>query len=257
MIVRFYLLDAVEVSRRKTERLIWDYIDQKEAHDHVIYEHVESDYGTFADELVVESGIRNVYVMPVKMGNDEDGLEVARKMRDKDKEGYIIFVTKYLEYAMMTYNLNLRALNYIYSNDPNLRENLYGSLEVICEEMKIVKDEVEDMGKSLIIKDQKTVQKIYMKQILYIETHPEKRGIRIHTSDRTYDSSESLKTIIDKLDESFVQSHRSYIVNMKKMTGIESEGQSYIGRFSQDKQCYISKKYYPMIRESFGKEDKA
>ncbi len=255
MKVRFFLLDSVEVSRRKTERLIWEYIDGIEAHEHILYEHVESDYMEFADELVVEAGIRNVYVMPVKMGNDEDGLEVAKKIRDKDKEGYIIFLTKHLEYGLMAYNLNLRALNYIYSNDPNLRDNLYGSLEVIREEVEIVKDQIEDEGKSLIIKDQKKVQKIYMNKILFIETHPENRGIRIHTNDRTYYSSESLKTIIDKLDESFLQSHRSYIVNIKKMIGMESEGQSYIGKFSQDKQCYISKKYYPMIMDAFGKED--
>lgn len=255
MTIRFFLVDSVEVSRRKTERLIWEYIEQVDACDNVLYEHVDSEFGKFADELVVEPGIRNVYLLSVKLDDDVDGLHIAKKIRDKDKEGYIIFLTKHLEYAIMSYNLNLRALNYIYSHDPNLRKNLFGSFDVIREEVKDARYQVEDEGKVLIIKSQQGVQKIHMNRILFIESRQEKRGIRIHTHNGIYDSSESLKTVVEKLDESFLQSHRSYIVNVKKMTGMSSQGQSYIGTFGDGKECSISKKYYPMVLEAFGKDD--
>ena len=57
------------------------------------------------DELLkyIDENKTDVLILDINLKSDKSGLEVAAKVREKNKNTYIIFTTAHLEYAMMAY----------------------------------------------------------------------------------------------------------------------------------------------------------
>ncbi|QLG45327.1 LytR/AlgR family response regulator transcription factor [Costertonia aggregata] len=74
-------------------------------------------------------------------------------------------------------------------------------------------------AKTLFLNVDKTLHKVYLNDILYIES--DKNYVTVVTANNQYSYLESLKNWILKLpEEDFVQIHKSYIVNIKAITKI-------------------------------------
>jgi DNA-binding LytR/AlgR family response regulator len=58
-------------------------------------------------------------------------------------------------------------------------------------------------------------------QILYIEK--EQRMIHIYTSQKVYDSYQSLAAVEKQTDEDMVRCHGSFMINLKHVSGLETE----------------------------------
>ena len=89
-----------------------------------------------------------------------------------------------------------------------------------------------DNNKTIIKQDSILyIQKDNMKSIFYTDT-------------REYETYSSFKTIMLQLPNSFVQCHKSYIVNIDKITGIDiPQNTILLSSTGQDKKCYIGPKY--------------
>lgn len=84
-------------------------------------------------------------------------------------------------------------------------------------------------------------------EILFIERM--KRKSFIHTLHHTYETYESLNSIMDRLSYHFFQTHRSFIVNLEHIYKIEPDGQTYLVHFKNfKKRAFISKNNIQKIK---------
>jgi DNA-binding LytR/AlgR family response regulator len=142
-----------------------------------------------------------------------DGIDTAKKIRILDKKVCIVFLTNYEKYAIRGYGLNV----YEYLLKDSLNED---KLKSIINEVKKNKK-----TKTIVLKMQKEIIKFDINSIYFFEVN--NRTITVH-----YDFNEEYKTKsfygkledIEKqlVEETFYRSHRSYIVNIKKIRKIAS-----------------------------------
>ena len=71
----------------------------------------------------------------------------------------------------------------------------------------------------LTITEGKRLYKINMADILYLQAYGD--YVRIFTSEKSYMTKQRLGQVLEGLPESFLQVHRSYIVNLEKMSYLE------------------------------------
>lgn len=144
--------------------------------------------------------------------DDEDGISIAREIRSVNKNVCMVFLTNYEKYAIKGYGLNIYRYLMKNEDEENLKHVLYD----------VYKQKKE---KTIVLKMQKEIINFDLNSIYFLEVN--NRTITIH-----YEfSKEYRKTkFYGKLDEiekqligeSFYRSHRSYIVNLKKIRKIVS-----------------------------------
>ena len=137
-----------------------------------------------------------------------NGVELARKIREKDWLINIIFITAIPDYIGEGYEVE--AINYLIKpiDKKKLYECLDRALEKTPEEEKI-----------LLVKEQGEIYRIVQSDILYIESFG--HNLEINTIDEKYNIRKSIAAIEKELDgKDFVCCHRSYIVGLKHVKRI-------------------------------------
>ncbi|WP_461206676.1 LytR/AlgR family response regulator transcription factor [Clostridium sp. DL1XJH146] len=140
-----------------------------------------------------------------------NGIDVARKIRNFDKECKIIFITYSKEYAIDSYDV--RAFHYILK--PIEEEKLVSTI-------KLAVDSLDKESKQIIITNKKGSYRIFYKDILYAESKA--RIVNIHLKlDKVITFYSKLEDFFEKLqDERFFKPHKSFIVNMDYISKIQS-----------------------------------
>ncbi len=133
-----------------------------------------------------------------------NGMDTGREIRQTDKAVNIIFLTSSPEFALESYEVKAKG----YLLKPVEYEKLKEVIDDCCNTMKIE-------PKNLIVKTEFGYQKIFYKDIEYIEA--QNKIIVIYMRDnRIVKTAETLHSFESKLDssEGFFKCHRSYIVNI-------------------------------------------
>lgn len=130
----------------------------------------------------------------------------------------VIFTTAYRDYAIDGFELN--AVDYLLK--PITFSRFFNAIEkylsqqkqptVIVNKIANKKEEIEYI---FIRKDRKQV-KLFLDTVLYIESL--KDYIRIHLKDKSHMIKHSITAFQELLDDRFLRTHRSFIVNTDKMT---------------------------------------
>ena len=131
-----------------------------------------------------------------------NGVQCAEIIRESDANCEIVFTTSSPDYAMESYGVH--AAGYLLKpySDRQLAEVLEWCLSKLSAQLKTLE----------IISDREKM-KIPMRDILYIEVYG--RTSVIHTAEQQISTNRSLNELMKKLGESFLQCHRSYVVNME------------------------------------------
>lgn len=140
------------------------------------------------------------------------GINIAKEIREFDKECKIIFITCSHEHAIDSYEV--RAVYYILK--PINEEKLNIAIKLAIEELN-------KENKHIVIMNKKGSYKILYKDILYAESKA--RIINIYLkSQEVITFYSKLEDFLQKLqDERFLQSHKSFIVNMDHILRIEDK----------------------------------
>lgn len=137
------------------------------------------------------------------------GLDVAKKLREKDNNIIIAFLTNYSEFATKGYEVS--AFRYILKEEPE---------SIIRRQMISIINEYNRKQKSLVvmIKGEKSI--INIDSITYAEVI--KRVIVIHTvTGKSYEFYAPLNELLEKLEGyGYVKTHQSFIVNMSYIESI-------------------------------------
>lgn len=175
----------------------------------------------------IDNNIADVLMLDINLKCNKSGLELAEEIRKRKKNPYIIFTTGHLEYAMVAYKY--KTFDYI------PKPITYDRLEDTV--TRLFEDANELSKKYIKIDNKNTI--VDEAEIQYIK----RDGMKLvfHTSSRDYDTYSSFNKFQEKLPETYVRCHKSYIANLNQIKDVEPV--SGIITFKDGNTCDIGPKY--------------
>lgn len=148
---------------------------------------------------------------------DLNGLDFIRSLATKP---FVIFTTAYSEYAIEGFKLD--AIDYLlkpfeFQDCLKAAEKARKMYEYTHTPATASKEENPD---TLFVKSEYKMVRINLQEIKYIEGMSEYIRIYIDDKDKPIVTLNSLQKLEERLPEYFMRVHRSYIVNMRKVTEI-------------------------------------
>jgi len=152
----------------------------------------------------------DLLVLDIEMG-EINGLELAKRVRDQDKNIPIMFVTGYDEY--MQYGYDVSALHYLIK--PVNKERLFQALDKLS-----VNGEEE--VKSLIVNSENGISRIQINHVLYVEAAG--HSSIMHTVEAVLHLKESLGEMERQVLSTgeMIKCHRAYLVNLRFISAIQN-----------------------------------
>ncbi|MEL6926300.1 MAG: LytTR family DNA-binding domain-containing protein [Bacteroidota bacterium] len=130
----------------------------------------------------------------------------------------VIFTTAYRDYAIEGFELN--AVDYLLK--PITFTRFFKATEKFLSQQQVIPAPGHEVSPStakrafiFIRKDRKQV-KLYLDTVLYIESL--KDYIRIHLANEKHTIKYSITAFLELLDDRFLRTHRSFIINVDKIT---------------------------------------
>ena len=151
----------------------------------------------------------DVFILDIKFNSTISGIDIANKIRAKNKNAYIIFATGHLEYLILAY----KCKTFDYLPKPISMENLEETI------LRLFNDIKETSSNKSYIKIDSKDTIIQSNSIYYIEKN--KNRIIFRTTDAEYYICSSFNKLKDKLPKYFVRCHKSYIVNIQNISSID------------------------------------
>lgn len=153
----------------------------------------------------------DVLLLDIELDKD-NGIDVARKIREKDKEVIIIFETNIAKFAIKGYEVD--AMDYM------LKPITYPSLSLrLMKAISLLKKNAAG-GELNIELGNYNIRRISLKKLLYIEV----RGhtVLYHLKNETIEARGSMKNVESRLkDQNFSRCNNCYLVNLSLVQGID------------------------------------
>ena len=184
-----------------------------------------------ADELLQTEENFAIYFLDIK---GISGLEVARRLRQQPERSIIIFVTGYRDYMEEAFDVH--AFQYLLK--PLDSQKLAQVLEQAWQELDYKREQAE---KFVLLKDSQGTQKVWLKDIFYIESGNKK--VIVHTLGGTYAVQGRMESFEQACD--LYRCHRCYLVNFAH---IAAYSQNEIKMTNGDKILLAYKKYPAFVK---------
>ena len=139
------------------------------------------------------------------------GLDFVKSL---DQPPKIVFTTAYREFALDSYELD--ATDYLLK--PISFERFYKAVDKVYEQLEIKEDSsAEDY---IFVKVDGVIQKVVFEELIFVEAM--KDYVKMHLeNDKVLITLLSLKQMDSILPDYFFRTHRSYVVNLKKVDKID------------------------------------
>lgn len=177
------------------------------------------------EELLNSGKDIDILFLDIQMGH-LDGIETAKKMRNRGYKGYLIFITVLKE--MVFQSFEVQPFDYLLK--PIKQDNFTNTMERLLLSMKSADKEF------LLVQRGTEINIVSFNEIIFCEIID--RKIYLHLKSELvmdfYDKIENLET---KLDKRFFRCHRSYIINMQYLTSYKN-GIAYM---AEDHQIPVSR----------------
>lgn len=187
------------------------------------------------EEIAASEKRFDIVFLDIKMGGI-GGIETARRLREKNSDLILIFVTGIREYVFDA--LDLYAFQYLLKpvSERKLSEVLNRAIK---------KAEKNTEKRELFIKAKKLT--VDQADILYIESIGKKAAIHIVGTGKTLEIYAALDELEKELDKSFYRCHRSYIVNMSHIKEYSGDCITVTG----GDRVYLTKKKYGEFKKAY------
>ena len=172
----------------------------------------------------------DILLLDIEMGA-MSGVELAKKLRGRDRSVQIIFITGYMEYISEGYDVE--ALHYLLK--PVAREKFLSVLDRAARRVQM-------RERALILETSGEMLRIPFYEIEWIEV--QKNYVTLHGRE-DYCVKRTLKGIRQELDERFFQIHRSYIVSIPGIYAIQDHEAILLNK----NRIPISRKYFNTLQK--------
>lgn len=164
-----------------------------------------------------EPGIQNIFLLDLEInGNPTAGLVVSRQIREDDLLATIIFITQHDELLPETFQYESEALDFIEKDHDDIKSKLTKDFGYILKKLMCVSDP------SVIFKVAGGYKRINLDQILYFI--PQKGNSHqsvLVTTDQEIIINLTLSQVAE-LSPLFFRAHRQCLVNLRKVSGINT-----------------------------------
>lgn len=201
--IKFIIYDE----SKENKKLIYDEIDKEMMKSDIEY---QKDYITEYNTLKKNNDeYFKIYILN-QTNISKSGLEVAKYIRETldDWKSIIIFISNTNEYKLNILTKRLYVLDYI------LIENIKSDLKEL---INICLKNYDSRPKELNYKYKSINYNIPFKDIIYIEKEQDNKRCIIHTLKDDYYIQSTLSKLISNLDDRFIKSSKSYIINIEQV----------------------------------------
>ncbi len=144
----------------------------------------------------------DIVFMDILLGN-ENGYQIASRLREANRKIKIIFLTAITKYAIKGYEIG--ATRYL------VKPITFKALKSVFS--KTVEEVIKSSEEYIIEKNDEGVFKIFLSDIIYIETY--ERNTLIHTKEKKIISYHTMLKHLSRLNSKFVRCHIGVIVNIE------------------------------------------
>lgn len=233
--LRIAICDDEKPFRESVKKYVEKYLTEKD---------ISFEIDTFSSgmeflELGIELVCYNIIFLDINM-DEIDGIATAQKIRGYSFEGYIVFVTAYIDYSIEGYKVD--AARYLLKNNVNFDDLIYECMDTILNKMNYV----------VLKKNFKFIEcekDIPIDRILYIESrlhklefHIMEEKLLIYTLYGTLNDLEK-----EMADFTFLRIHQSFLVNLKHVKSVAG----YKVILSNGQELIIPKARYKDVKNAF------
>lgn len=219
--------------------------DDKAAREHIVSlvkEQIQdAEIMTFAtgEEMLKAQNNFDISFLDVEM-REISGMDVANHIRQEEQgntKSIIIFVTGYEKYMNSAFDVS--AFHYLLKpiNEEKFRSVFGRALDELYAVMERTK-------RFILVRNSGIQQKVYLKDIYYIESANKK--IIIHTKMGVLDSYRKMNELEQMTGRGFYRCHRCYLVNMEQIVSYNADTIKVV---NGDKLILAQKKYNDFIRQ--------
>ena len=219
--------------------------DDKAAREHIVSlvkEQIQdAEIMTFAtgEEMLEVQSTFDISFLDVEM-REISGMDVANHIRQEEQgntKSIIIFVTGYEKYMNSAFDVS--AFHYLLKpiNEEKFRSVFGRALDELYAVMERTK-------RFILVRNSGIQQKVYLKDIYYIESANKK--IIIHTKMGVLDSYRKMNELEQMTGRGFYRCHRCYLVNMEQIVSYNTDTIKVV---NGDKLILAQKKYNDFIRQ--------
>lgn len=218
-IIRVYLIEDEFVYRKKLHDYIFSLNETPfQSSLHVIsIEELDAFFNREMEELIVDDN--DIFIIDIDLKTNFSGIEVAKKIRQKNKQSFIVFLTNLENKGIEIINQNIHATSYLIKGtglDQRTVSNLFSTIKQEIVRRTQDTDEyisLKKFGKNVFIK---------YKDILYIQSAPSMRNMLVV---KTTHSEQIIEGSINKLKEKVTAQYlytdlRSYIINLAHISSL-------------------------------------
>lgn len=174
----------------------------------------------------------DILLLDIEM-KEMNGVDLAKRIRMENKEVQIIFISGFIEY--ITDGYDVEALHFLLK--PLNRNKLIEILEK-------AKNRITKNEKVMLLPTMDGIQRVYLKEMRYIEVRLNYLTIY---GDKEYIIKKTLSNMEKELDESFIRSHRSYMININYIRTITKTEVL----LEDGTTIPLSKAYYDKVNQAF------
>jgi two-component system, LytTR family, response regulator len=169
-----------------------------------------------------------------------NGVDAIRSCKEFIPALQTIFTTGYDQFAVEAFNIS--AVDYVIK--PVNRLRLYEALEKAKKNINMYQfsqtQPSRPTAQKIAIKSNNMLIYLNKDDILFIEK--EARKTLVHTPYNSFETTDTLHEFETRLPGYFYKTHRSYLVNLKKISLIEPSGETFLAHFNHSaKVAHISK----------------
>ena len=192
----------------------------------------------------------DVFILDIQL-SDMSGLQIAERIRaiSKYELTYIIFITTHIQYQLEAFK---RLHCYDFLEKPYKKEELTEIITRLWKGISTQRKQIEESRGSVIFSMKDVTLKIYIDEILFIESCG--RHCIVHTKNREYlIKNITIVKILESLPpKDFMQTHKSYIVNLNNIHKVEKQEKNSWTVYFRDitSVAYVSNRYKEKFSEN-------
>lgn len=241
--IEIYLCDDEEVVRHQIQKALeWKIF--VENYDMKVVQSAAS-----ARELLdaVKNGRRGIYFLDVELKDEKwDGFRLGCELRRRDPHGTLVYITSYGDLAWRTFQYHLEAFDYIVKGPEPIGPAAAQCLEEIHARLL---EEHQDPAEMFTLRTGEMVRHVPMRDILFFETASAPHHVFLHTSGSRMDFLGSLKELETQLGDSFIRTHRAYLVAADKIEAVDLKHNKL---WAGGRECLISRTGKAKLRKKLG-----
>lgn len=190
-------------------------------------------------KIIEDTSMRTIYLLDIDLNSEITGINIAQKIRVKDWNSEIIFLTYHDKYFEKVYRSIYKVFDFIEKFD-NMNKRLTTDIKKIL---------LQNYDVSMYKYSTRQIDlQIYMKDILYIYRDTDERKLVIITTSNTFMINKTISEILEELDDRFAQVHRACIVN-RQHVHLYKWNDGYFILDNKDKVYMLSKKFKENVKK--------